>query len=68
MLTLTIDCSYHQKDDDGTGGYGKQEEVMLETIDDTTRRRIEKHLKSKGWVVQYNGNNMDTYCSKKCAE
>lgn len=64
-LTLTIDCSYHQKDD---GSYGKQEEISLDTINDHARKVIEKYLKSKGWVVQYNGENMDTYCSKECAQ
>jgi hypothetical protein len=24
--------------------------------------------KNRGWVVQFNGDYMDTYCCKKCAE
>lgn len=64
MLTLTIDCSSHQRD----GEQPKQEEITLDTIDDETRNAIVRHLEAQGWVVQFNGTNMDTYCSKKCAE
>lgn len=62
-LQLTISCSHHQKD-----GWGREEAISLDTIDDNTRKRIERHLKSKGWVVEYNGEHMDTYCSKECAK
>lgn len=63
MITLTVDCSYHQKDDEP-----RQVQITLENIDANTARKLRRHLESQGWVVQFNGNNMDTYCSKKCAE
>ena len=46
----------------------KQAEVFLDTIDEHARKQVEKELKALGWVVQYSGDNMDTFCSKKCAE
>lgn len=64
-MTLTVSCSYHQKND---GGYGKDAEITLDTISDKTAKQVAKELESQGWVVQFNGDNMDTYCSKKCAE
>lgn len=64
-LTLTVDCSYHQKKD---GSYGRQAEISLETIDKHTAMRVKHQLERDGWVVQFNGDNMDTYCSKQCAK
>lgn len=64
-LTLQVSCSYHQEDD---GGYGKEAEINLETIDKHTAKQVKDSLESQGWVVQFNGDNMDTYCSKECAK
>lgn len=64
MLTLTIDCSHHQKAD---GGYGRQEEMTIRTIDADTATEVKQRLVARGWVVQFNGEHMDTYCSKECA-
>jgi hypothetical protein len=61
-LELTIDCSYHQKDDDA-----RQETISLNTIDEHTAMRIKQQLERNGWIVQFNGEHMDTYCSKRCA-
>lgn len=65
-LLLTVSCSNHQKDD---GSYGKEIEISLDGPKDfepeTLKQAIEKH---RGWHVQFNGEYMDTYCSKKCAE
>lgn len=65
MLTLKIECSNHQKND---GGYGREIEIELDTIDATTPLQVRKQLEADRWVVQFNGEHMDTYCSKKCAE
>lgn len=32
------------------------------------RQAIEKIAKKNKWIVQLNGENLDVYCSKKCAE
>lgn len=65
MITITFDCSYHQVE----RSEPKQESITLETIDDETlRKKMIKYLEAKGWVVQLNGNNMDTYCTKTCAK
>lgn len=64
-LTLNISCSYHQK---GDGGYGREAEIIIDNIDDSAVKHVTKELKKQGWVVQFNGDHMDTYCSKKCAE
>ena len=59
-LTLNISCSNH-KDDLRSG---KEEEFSLATLDADTAKRVKKFLESRGWVVQFNGEYMDTYCSK----
>jgi len=64
-LTVQVSCSYHQKND---GGYGREVEIIVDSIDDKNRKHVQTVLEKGGWVVQYNGDNMDTYCSKKCAE
>lgn len=64
-LQVTVSCSNHQKDD---GSYGKEIEIIIDSIDDTNRRHVQGVLERRGWVVQFNGEHMDTYCSKKCAE
>lgn len=62
-LTLTVECSNHQKDDEP-----RTEQFTLENFDAPVSERIQMHLKQRGWVVQSNGIYIDTYCSKKCAE
>lgn len=64
-LTLEVSCSNHQKND---GGYGKEITITLDTISDHAAKQVKRGLEQQGWVVQFNGDNMDTYCSKKCAE
>lgn len=64
-LQIQVHCSNHQKDD---GGYGREQEIWIDTIDDKTRNLVQRHLERLNWVVQFNGDHMDTYCSKKCAE
>jgi hypothetical protein len=65
MITLQVSCSNHQKQD---GSYGRDAEINLDTIDGTTARKVKRELENNGWVVQFNGNHMDTYCSKICAQ
>jgi hypothetical protein len=63
-LTLTVSCSNHQ-----TFKWPRDVEISLDTIDERTAKHVIKELQSRGWVVQYNGRDqMDTYCSKKCAK
>lgn len=64
-LTVEASCSHHQKND---GGYGKEVEISLSTISDASGKRLKEMLEQQGWIVQFNGEFMDTYCSKKCAE
>jgi hypothetical protein len=64
-LQLHVTCSNHQKND---GGYGREQEVWIDTIDTKTANVVQRHLEREGWVVQFNGEHMDTYCSQKCAE
>ena len=64
-MTLRVTCSYHQKND---GGFGREAEIDLNTLDGDTPQRVKRQLEKEGWVVQFNGEHMDTYCSKKCAE
>lgn len=64
-LQLHISCSNHQKDD---CPYGREEQIWISTISDAEAKSVKRHLERRGWVVQFNGDNMDTYCSKECAK
>lgn len=65
-LELHVYCSNHQKDG---SGYGKELLIPLEGPKDFQPENLKLLIeKNRGWHVQFNGNNMDTYCSKKCAE
>jgi len=63
-LILTVYCSNHQ-----TSGEPKEIELSVGRIaslnPESIKRMIEEH---PGWVVQFNGEHVDTYCSKKCAK
>lgn len=64
MITLTASCSNHQ-----TNSEPREFSVSLDRLNEhQLEEKIKKALKSQGWVVEFNGDNMDTYCSKKCAE
>lgn len=63
MLTLIVDCSNHQ-----VSTPPREFTVTLETVDAYTKQRLKHGLEQQGWVVQFNGEHMDTYCTKKCAE
>jgi len=62
-LVVEIHCSNHQRTTEP-----KVEEFTLRTVDDDTRKQLQSYLEFKGWVVQYDGEHTDTYCSRKCAE
>lgn len=64
-LTINVSCSNHQIDD---GGYGREAEISIDALDEHTAMRVKEELEADDWIVQFNGDNMDTYCSKKCAE
>jgi hypothetical protein len=65
-LKLEVSCSNHQRDD---GTYGKELEIILEGPKDFTPEALKAAIeKNRGWVVQFNGAYMDTYCSKTCAK
>lgn len=58
MITLSISCSHCGK-------------LLPEDIEVDGRKELDnigKIIESLGWVVQYNGDYIDTYCSKRCAK
>lgn len=63
MLELEITCSNHDS--------MKRERRLSLVIDgpkDLKTKVLKKRIEQHEWIVQLNGDNMDTYCSKKCAE
>lgn len=64
-ILIRVKCSNHQALD---GGFGREATVDVDTLDESTRDEVVQALVVKGWVIQFNGDHMDTYCSKKCAE
>lgn len=60
-LTLIVECSMC--------GTKKPIELDIEGPKDLDPQALKKRIeKYRGWHVQFNGDHMDTYCSKKCAE
>jgi hypothetical protein len=62
-LLLEVNCSQHVMTTPP-----REERIWLDTLSQTTVGFITKELDRRGWVVQLNGDYMDTYRSKKCAE
>ncbi len=62
-LILEVSCSQHVMNTSP-----REERIYLDTITQTTINYIQQELERRDWIVQFNGDNMDTYCSKKCAE
>lgn len=62
-LTLEVSCSQHVMTTPP-----REETIFLDTSTQTTADYVKCELERRGWVVQFNGEHMDTYCSKKCAE
>jgi hypothetical protein len=62
-LILEVSCSQHVMNTPP-----REERIFLDTITQTTADYIAEQLEQRGWVVQFNGEYMDTYCSKGCAE
>lgn len=63
MVTLKIDCSH----------CGRELHDEISADDPTTftpegLAKITAILERKKWIVQINGDNVDTYCSKTCAK
>ena len=61
-MTLEVDCSYHQKKSEA-----RQTHLTIVGPRELDPQSIKERLEAQHWVVQFNGNNMDTYCSKECA-
>jgi hypothetical protein len=40
----------------------------IEGPKDIDPQKLKKRIEKEGWIVQFNGDHMDTYCTKKCAE
>lgn len=64
-LQIHVTCSNHQKRD---GTFGREQDIWVDSISDREAEIVKRHLERNGWVVQFNGAHMDTYCSKECAE
>lgn len=63
-LEIEVTCSNHQRD-----GWGKRLELVIDRVQQLDPRELKKRIeRHNGWIVQFNGNNIDTYCSRKCAE
>ncbi len=63
MITIKITCSMCGKSTDDM-----DRELMVETVDQLELNKFKARLKRIGWIVQINGWNIDTYCSKECAK
>ena len=63
-MLITVSCSNHQIE----RRPAKEAEFEVATIDNDTAQRLKNYLESLGWVVQFNGEYMDTYCSRRCAQ
>lgn len=59
MITLTVSCSMCGKE---------HKQIEVERENDLRLSGLKEYLKSRGWIVQVNGDNIDTYCSRQCAE
>ena len=40
----------------------------IEGPKDLDPETLKARIEGEGWIVQFNGDNMDTYCTEKCAE
>jgi hypothetical protein len=47
---------------------GQPIELYIEGPKDLDPKSLKKRIEKEGWIVQFNGDHMDTYCTKKCAE
>jgi hypothetical protein len=62
-LILEVSCSQHPM-----STQPREERIYLDAITQTTADYIKQELERRGWVIEFNGDSMDAYCSKKCAE
>lgn len=64
-IKLQITCSHcgeYLRNEDG------EESLDTETIDDLQSGKIIEQVEKLGWIVQVNGDYLDTYCSARCAK
>jgi hypothetical protein len=59
-MTLKVECSMCSE--------AQPLELAIEYKDDLDAKEITKRIQRAGWIVQFNGEMVDTYCTKKCAE
>jgi hypothetical protein len=50
------------------GMCGKETELEIDQEKVTGETTLSDIYKKLRWIVQQNGDNFDTYCSKKCAK
>lgn len=62
MITLTISCSKCGKELHPAMDFSSSTRELAEEI----RDRLDES--GSGWIVEENGDNIDTYCSRQCAE
>jgi hypothetical protein len=65
MISIEVICSMCG----GQERYSKQN--IFFTVSDPRHiepQTFKREIEGRGWIVQFNGDNIDTYCTKKCAE
>lgn len=60
MIDIEVSCSKCGKMLPDVFSIEKQQHYLLSNLKAT----LEKH----GWIVELNGDSIDTYCSKECAK
>ena len=43
-------------------------EFNVDDVSALTAENLKKRLESNNWIVEFNGDKFDTYCSEKCAK
>lgn len=59
MITLKVECCTCSK--------GQPLEINVDTVEELILEAVKTRIEKFGWVVEINGNRIDTYCSTKCA-
>jgi hypothetical protein len=64
-IKATITCSMCG----GMERYSKPHplEIVINGAKDLDQQALKKQIEAQGWIVQLNGDSIDTYCTKKCA-
>lgn len=59
MIELKVDCSMCGKELDP--------DLQIYTAKELVLLGISDRLKKRGWILQVNGGQIDTYCSLRCS-